>query len=292
MAARDFRFGAVLFAFGSRAMWQNSARQAEDLGYDVIAGVDFLGRPAPFPALVSAAEVTTRPRLGTLALNTGLYRPALLARDIATTDLLVDGRLEPGLGTGWQRRDYEAAGLRFPSPGERIAHLERTVVELRSLFADEGYQPVVRQRPTPPLLLAGHGDKLLTLAAEYADIVGFSGFDTTAGSTRGDQIGEDAFAERVAFLRTAAGERFDDLELNLLVQAVGLDGAAPDLTFARMFAPTLSHEAVVAQPGVLTGSAQQIAETLHRQRETYGVTYYSVTQLDMVAFAKVMDLLR
>jgi probable F420-dependent oxidoreductase len=292
MSAREFRFGVVLIPSGSQTSWQDKARQAEDLGYDVILAADHIGRYAPFPALVSAAAVTSTPRLGTLALNAGFSEPALLARDIATTDLLTDGRLEPGLGAGYARHEFEAADLPFPGPGARIDHLERTVTELRRLFTDECYLPRPRQRPGPPLLLAGHGDRLLTLAARHADIVGLSGFNTTTSPTSGDQIGHDAFAERIEFLRTAAGDRFADLELNLLVQAVGLDSAEPNLAFARQFAPALPDEAILAQPGVLVGSARQIVETLHWQRETYGITYYAATQPDMVTFARVIDLVR
>lgn len=286
---REFRFGIALFAFGSRSEWQDKAREAEDLGYDVILAADHIGRPAPIPALVSAGAVTTRPRLGTLTLNANFYQPALLARDVASADQLLDGRLELGLGTGYAKHEFEAAKLPFPGPGERVAHLERTVTELRRLFADDGYQPRPVQRPAPPLLIAGWGDKVLTLAAKYADIVGIAGFNTTRGATRGDQIDNAAFDERVRFLRKAAGDRFGDLELNLLIQAVGLDTAEPNLAFARSFAsPSLPDEALAEQPGVLRGSAQQIAETLHLQREKYGLTYYVATQLDMVAFAEVM----
>lgn len=290
---REFRFGVVLFASGSRSAWQDKAREAEDLGYDVILAADHIGRPAPFPALVSAAAVTERPRLGTLVLNAGFYHPALLARDIASTDQLLDGRLEIGLGTGYAQHEFQAAQLPFPTAGERVSHLEHTVSELRRLFADDGYQPNTQQRPAPPLLVAGRGNKLLTLAAAYADIVGFTGFNTTTGASRADQVDDTAFGERVRFLREAAGDRFGDLELNLLIQAVGLDGADPNLTFARSLAsPHISDEALMTQPGVLQGSAQQIAETLHDQREKYGVTYYAATQLDMTAFAKVIRWLR
>jgi probable F420-dependent oxidoreductase len=292
MTTREFRFGAVLFAGGSRAAWQDTVRRAEDLGYDVILAADHVGRPAPFPALVSAAAVTTRARLGTFVLNAAFYQPALLARDIATTDQLVDGRLEVGLGAGYARHEFEAARLPFPGPGERVEHLRHTVTELRRLFTDESYQPATAQRPAPPLMLAGQGDKLLTLAARYADIVGFSGFNPTTVPTRDDQVDDSAFAERIEFLRVAAGSRFADLELNLLVQAVGLDGAAPNLAFARSLAPGLSDEALLRKPNVLRGSAGQIAEILHRQRETHGLTYYVANQLDMAAFAKVVDLLR
>jgi alkanesulfonate monooxygenase SsuD/methylene tetrahydromethanopterin reductase-like flavin-dependent oxidoreductase (luciferase family) len=111
--------------------------------------------PAPFPSLVAAAQVTTRPRLGTLVLNAGFYKPALLARDVASTDQLVNGRLEVGLGAGYAQKEYEAAELPFPSAGQRIDYLEHTVVELRRLLADDDHRPSGTQHPTPPLMIAG-----------------------------------------------------------------------------------------------------------------------------------------
>jgi alkanesulfonate monooxygenase SsuD/methylene tetrahydromethanopterin reductase-like flavin-dependent oxidoreductase (luciferase family) len=81
--AKDFRFGIILFSKGTRPVWQDLARRAEDLGYDVLLVPDHVSMCAPFPALMSAAAVTTRPRLGTMVLAAGLYNPALLARDAA-----------------------------------------------------------------------------------------------------------------------------------------------------------------------------------------------------------------
>jgi probable F420-dependent oxidoreductase len=116
MTSRPFRFGVTLLSTGSRSEWQAKARQVQELGYDVLQVPDHLGMPAPFPALVSAAEMTSTLRLGTFVLNTGFYHPAVLARDVAETDQLTDGRLELGLGTGYAEAEFEAAGLPFPLP--------------------------------------------------------------------------------------------------------------------------------------------------------------------------------
>jgi alkanesulfonate monooxygenase SsuD/methylene tetrahydromethanopterin reductase-like flavin-dependent oxidoreductase (luciferase family) len=165
------------------------------------------------------------------------------------------------------------------------------VAELRHLISDDTYQPRPQQRSGPPILLAGHGNRVLTLAAQHADIVGFLGISTTT-SPKGGDVGHDVFAERIAFLRGAAGDRLPRLELNLQIQAVTLDDAEPNHSFTRLIAPDLPEEAVSRQPGVLRGSAQDIAETLHRYREIYGVTYFSIPQLDMLSFGKVLHHLR
>lgn len=278
MAARDFRFGVNLWPPGSRAVWQDAARQVEDLGYDVLLVPDHLGMRAPFPALVSAAEVTTRPRLGTLVLNAGFYKPALLARDVVAVNELTDGRFELGLGTGYVADEFAAAELPFPSAGQRVDYLEHTTVEVNRLLDEAGQQV--------PVLIAGRGDRLLGLAARHGDIVAIAGGRTTS-------TGPEALADRVDVVRKAAGDRFDQLELGLLITSVYLDNEEVDLSVPRRFHPDLSDEELLALPGVLHGSAQQIAETLHEYRETYGVTYLTVGwQKSMEPFSKVISLLR
>jgi len=105
----------------------------------VITVADHLGMPAPFPALVAAAEATERPRLGTFVLNTGFWNPALLAREVATTDALTGGRLELGLGTGYVQEEHETAGLPWGSPRERVDHLLYTVEELARLLGSDEF---------------------------------------------------------------------------------------------------------------------------------------------------------
>ncbi|MCP2257059.1 putative F420-dependent oxidoreductase, MSMEG_2516 family [Streptoalloteichus tenebrarius] len=289
MTTRPFRFGVTFFTGVSRADWQASARRAEDLGYDVVLAPDHLGMSSPFALLAAAAQVTSRVRLGTFVLNAGFHRPALLARDVASLDQLLEGRLELGLGAGYAAHEYEAAGLPFPRAGERVDHLARTVAELRRLLADEGHQPTPVQRPTPPILVAGQGDRLLRVAARQADIVGI------AGALPRDEhdTGHAALADKIAAVRAAAGPRWADLELNLLVQAVLPDSEPhPDLSFLRGFAPGLSDERILALPGVLRGSPASMADTLREYRETYGLSYFTVTEPGMDAFAEVIAQLR
>lgn len=291
MTSRSFRFGVSLLATESRSSWRSRARQAEDLGYDVLQVPDHLGMPAPFPALVSAAEATTSLRLGTFVLNTSFYNPTLLARDVADTDRLTDGRLELGLGTGYIEAEFDAAGLPFPGPGARLDHLRHTVTELRRLLSPDDETPAetpkTQSRSLPPLLLAGDGDRMLRLAAREADIVGFS----LASALRPGADPQRVLAERVGFVRAEAGERFDSLELNLFASVVSV-GSVPDLTFARMAAPDLPEEHLLSLPGVLVGSARSIADELLGYRETHGISYLSVLEPAMGDFAEVIKLLR
>jgi probable F420-dependent oxidoreductase len=273
MSLHPFRFGVSLFPGGSRSGWQAKARQAEDLGYDIVQVADHLSMPAPFPALVSAGSATNL-RMGTYVLNASFYRPALLARDVAETSRLLDGRLELGLGTGYDAAEFEAAGLPFDGAGKRIDHLEHTISELRRLVD-----------PMPPLMLAASGRRMLRLAAREADIVSF-----TVVTPENDP--EKVLADRIEFVRSAAGERFGQLELNLFVFSVAVTDGEPDLTVARQVLGGMPDEQIRALPGVLIGSADQVAETLLRYREKYGLTYFGVLEPYMTDFARVIDRLR
>ncbi|TVT35201.1 TIGR03621 family F420-dependent LLM class oxidoreductase [Amycolatopsis rhizosphaerae] len=278
MTGKDFRFGVNILAAGSRPEWQDTARRVEDLGYDVLLVPDHLGMPAPFPALMSAAEVTTRPRLGTLVLNAGFYKPALLARDVAAVDELSDGRFELGLGAGYVAEEFAAAELPFPSARQRIDHLEHTTVEVNRLLGEAGRRV--------PVMIAGQGDRVLGMAARHADIVAIAGVRTAPSG------GVEPLTDRIEVVRKAAGDRFDRLELSLLISAVHLDGEELDLSMTRRFYPALSDEELLALPGVLHGSAQQIAETLHEYRETYGITYLTAIGPSLEPFGKVISLFR
>jgi probable F420-dependent oxidoreductase len=264
--AKDFRFGVGLLPKESRSEWQETARRIEGLGFDILSVPDHLGAPAPFPALVSAADVTTI-RVGTFVLNAGFYKPALLARDAGWVDTLSDGRFELGLGTGYVQQEFEAAELPFPSAGRRVDHLNHVTAYMREHL------------PNMPVLIAGSGDRVLTIAARQAQIIGIAG-----GSS---------LSERVDFVRGAAGDRFDDVELNLTITGVPRDSSGiPSLSLARRYAPDLSDEELLKLPGVLTGTPRDIADTLRAHRETYGLTYFTVQEHHAEAFSKVIAELR
>jgi probable F420-dependent oxidoreductase len=272
---KDFRFGVGVRAVGSRAALQETARRFEGLGFDVLNVPDHLGAPAPFPTLVAAAQATTTIRLGTYVLNACFYKPALLARDVTEVDVLSDGRLDLGLGAGYVREEFEAAELPFPSAGSRIDYLGHVTAYIKQRLG------------RVPILIAGNGDRLLTLAAQQADIIGLTG-GGPGSATAGDPL-----AERIEFVRDAAGGRFDDLELNLAITAVPTDtSGVPDLSLTRRYAPTLADEQLLAMPGVLTGSPGDIADTLRGYRETYGLTYLTVQDHHADSFAKVIAELR
>ncbi|WP_280317390.1 LLM class F420-dependent oxidoreductase [Nocardia wallacei] len=287
-----FRFGVNLFDSASRAEWVEKCRKAEQLGFDVLGVPDHLGFSAPFPAMLLAAEVTERARINTFVLNVPFYNPVLLAREVATVDLLSDGRIELGLGAGYVQAEFDAAGLPFPSGGRRVEQLAEAAATLRRLYADPEYQPRPAQAGGPPLLIAGWGDKLLRVAAEHADIVAFTG-GTAADSGHITVASPDATAQRVEYVRGLLGERADSVEYNILVQAV-VPGGERDEILERYAAnlPDGAADLLEDIPVLLIGSPDELADRLRERRKRYGFNYITVQEPAMERFAEVIDLLR
>lgn len=270
-----FRFGVLMAGPASRhtstvtslSDFRAKVRRLEGLGFDVLSVPDHLGSVAPFPALVAAAEATATMRLGTCVLNAAFYRPALLARDAAEVNLLSGGRLELGLGAGYVREEFDAVGLPYPSGGARVEHLESTTVYCK------------RQLPDVPVMIAGNGDRLLSMAAGRADIVGFSGEPVGPGVA-------DPLAHRVAVVRAAAGPRFSELGLNLLLAGIPInESGRADLTLARRRLPDLSDEELSDLPGVLHGGPGDIADTLRDYHQRYSICYFTVMEFHAEHFA-------
>jgi probable F420-dependent oxidoreductase len=268
MAEEALRFSLGIQAAESLTALQDKVKRYEDVGFDVLHLPDHLGAPAPFPVLTAIASATSRVRLGTYVLNAGFYKPALLARDAGDVDRLSGGRLELGLGTGYVREEFEAAELPYPTARQRVDYLEHVTTYLK------------KHLPEVPILIAGNGNRLLTIAARQADIIGLTG----AGS--GDAA--DPLAERIAFVRDAAGDRFADLELNLAITAVPSgDSEQPDLALIRRFVQ-LSDEQLLALPSVLSGSPSGIADTLRGYREKYGLTSFTFQENHVDTIEKVI----
>ncbi|OPF71563.1 LLM class F420-dependent oxidoreductase [Streptomyces antioxidans] len=297
--ARQFRFGVNLLTLESGEAWREKCRHAERLGYDVLLVPDHLGNPAPFPALATAAEVTERPRLGTFVLNAGFWNPALLAREVATCDALTDGRLELGLGAGYVKAEHDSAGLPFGSPRERVDHLVHTVAELDRLLTDSEHRPRSTQSPRPPLLLGGNGDRMLRLAARHADIAAFTGAVQPAGKPAGalELISPEALEDRVTAFRGFAAEAgrtegADEtgIELNYLIQLVGpTDDRRAKARELTSYAPDLTEDQLLEHPALLLGGAKEMAEQLRAHRERFGLSYFTVLDHNMEAFAPVIE---
>jgi probable F420-dependent oxidoreductase len=303
-----------VFTIRSASAFTDYCRSAERFGYDAIFTADHLGSPAPFAPLIAAAAATTRMRLGTMVLNVGFWNPHLLAREVATADLLTDGRLELGLGAGHMKWEFDAAGLPWQPLPERADRLAATLDELERIFASGGYPdgraarefydlpalaPVQRRGLNgtgPPLIIGGTGDRMLSLAVRRADTVAVGGLFQRAGSAPGTfRMGTAAEAdERIAFIRSLAGSRADQLELHVLVQGVVItdDRRAAARELVEEQAPQLTVDELLETPFVLIGTVDEIAAQVRERRERYGFSFITVHEPYMTAFGQVIERLR
>jgi probable F420-dependent oxidoreductase len=266
-------------------------------------------RPAIAPALVLAAEATARLRVGSFVYDNDFRHPALLAQEVATIDMLTDGRFDFGIGAGWLKVEYDAAGVPFDSGATRVDRLAEAVMVIKQLLTGEpvtfsgrhyqvkelraGFKTV--QQPHPPVTIGGGGRRLLTFAAKEADVISLMPRSRPDGS--GLELAdatEGAFTEKLGWIMQAAGQRFPTLELNTLVQAVIVtddrEGAAREL-WARWKQPgeDLPTENLLASPLVLIGSVEEIAATLERRRAQLGIASITVFERDLENFAKVIE---
>ena len=134
---RPIRFG--LIASGTTAAELiDTAKSAEQQGFSSIALNDhFNSTVAPLLGLQAMAAETSRIRIATGVLNQDLRHPAVLAKELATLDVLSGGRLEIGLGAGWVKADYDQSGIAFDSAAQRIERLEENIDILQGLFSDD-----------------------------------------------------------------------------------------------------------------------------------------------------------
>jgi probable F420-dependent oxidoreductase len=302
---RPFRFGIQLSKAETGAAWRATARRVEELGYSSLFIPDhFEDQFGPLVALTVAAEATTTLRVGSLVFGNDYRHPVVLAKEIATLDLFSEGRVEFGLGAGWMTSDYEQSGIRADSAGIRISRMTESLKVMKSLwstgeatFDGEYYQiagaigaPTPVQRPYPPIVIGGGGQRVLGIAAREADIIGVN--PSLAAGYIGPEVLETTTAEyyhqRIEWIRRAAGARFDDLELQCLTFLVQIVPNREEAVAALAGALSVTAEQIEQSPIAMIGTTDQIAETLQERRETFGFSYVVVHEAEMEAFAPVV----
>ena len=301
---RAFRFAAEGLSAPSWPEWADNARRLEDLGYSTLVFADhFNPKLATIPALTAAALATTSLRVGCTVFDNDFRHPALLAKEAATLDLLSNGRLEFGIGAGWKKdQDYDRTGIPFDPPGTRVGRLEEAVRLIKRLWTEEsvtlaGHYYQVReleirpwpvQRPHPPIFIGAGGKRLLSFAAREADIVGVVAQAHPEGVLAIAQDTLELVREKVGWVREAAGERFDRIELAALIWEVVVTdnrrAGAEEAARRRGVTP----EQVLASPYFLVGSLDKITEDLVALRELSGISYISVVDYDAEEFAPVV----
>lgn len=304
MPVRPFRFGIQLRGAASRDEWVAKARQVEALGYDTLQVADHFPRGlGAFIALATAAAVTDQIRVGTFVLANDFRHPANIAKEAATLDLFSNGRLELGIGAGWLRSEYEETGIPFDSAGVRIDRLAEAIPLIKRLWTGESVDhhgrfytvtglsilPRPAQMPHPPILVGGGGKRVLSLAARHADIIALNPRATPEGTQDRSDMTAAATERKLTWIHDAAGGRFPEVELNIVLLRVVVtdDHEAIAQALAEEF--SLTPAEVHASPHLLLGTADEMAETLRERRDRHGISYISVTEDALESFAPVID---
>ncbi len=278
------------------------ARRAEAIGYHALVIPDHLiPQLAPVPAMAWIASATERLRIAAFVFNNDLRHPAVLAQDLASIDVLSGGRLDVAIGAGWNRPEYEAVGIPFDPTSVRQARLAEAVAVLRGAFGPEPFsfagehytitgldgQPKPVQQPHPPFLIGGGGRRTLELAAREAQIVGLAPRILKSGLSDPHSLTVAGNAEKIEWVRAAAGDRFDELELSVYPSSVAVSVTDHALAEARDAAAFLAGrtevdvtpEEVLEAPHIFIGSAAQLEAKFVRLREQLGINSYMVGEM-------------
>jgi len=294
MSGHPFRFGVVAATARGGDEWAEKARRVEAMGYATLLTPDGLKYTlAPLPALAAAAMATRSLRVGTYVIANDFRNPVMLAKEVATLDLLSRGRFELGIGVGRPAagEDNRMLGIPFDSGTVRVARLAESLLVLKALLsgqkatapgphyaaADAEISPLPVQKPLPPILVGASKRRLLELAGREADIIALGTAPTDP---------ESAVAERIGWIRDAAGSRFDQLELNLSLMAVG--NQVPRWIAGQM-GLTAEKLARAGAVSALTGTIDEMVQTLQRRRERLGISYIAVADELMEGLAPVVE---
>jgi probable F420-dependent oxidoreductase len=317
---RPFRFAIQAFSATSLTQWVDLARKVEGSGFSTLHVADHLLGPgskiegtghrvqtlALIPALTSAAMATTSLRVGSRMACVSYHLPTVLTKEMASIDVLSEGRLEIGLGAGWLVNEYEALGIPFESAGRRIQLLRETAEFMRMAYADEaevdyrgefiqssGYHavPPTVQRPRPPLMIGGGAPKVLGLAGELADIVSVN-FNNSGGVVGAGSISsstEEETHKKIGWVKDGAGDRFDEIELETATYFISVEGRSeitPEQVTARTGMPLADLKRF---PHAAVGSVDEICEELQRRREVYGFSYITVGDAHLDAYLPIVE---
>jgi probable F420-dependent oxidoreductase len=303
---RPFRFMAEAAAIVSGDVLAATARRAEAMGYSVLMITDhLLDQLAPIPAMTAIAAATERLRVGTFVLDNEFRHPAVLAQDLATIDVLSDGRLEVGIGAGWNKPEFDQIGLPFEPVPARVARLVEAVAVLKGCFKDGPFSfaghtytitdydglPKPVQKPHPPFLIGGGGRRTLELAAREADIVGLAPRTLVGQRTDPRSITFAATAEKIEWVRAAAGDRFERLEFNVYPSGSPIlitDHARAEAAKVhdRLVARTgyeLTEDEILESPHVFIGSVDGLVAKFQGLRERLGISSFMTGEIDDLA---------
>ena len=228
----------------------------------------------------------------------------MVARELASIDLVSEGRLEVGIGAGWKRLDYDRSGITMDAPGVRVSRMIEHAKVLKGLFAEGPFSfsgehyviteldgtPAPHRPGGPPFLVAGGARRVLRFAGEIADIVGVNA-SIHSGAVDAEAAQDslaDKFDEKVGFVRDGAGDRFDALEINAWIAAASLtdDGDAVAESIAPLF--STDPASVRSSPLTMIGSVAELTDELHARRERWGFSYFVLPGPQALEFAPLV----
>jgi probable F420-dependent oxidoreductase len=312
---RPFHFGLQAARIHDPVEWRAMARRTEADGYTSLLIPDHVGRLSPFPALMSAASVTSTITLATYVLNQDFRPPAVLAQEAAAVHALTDGRLVLGLGAGWAKQEYAQTGIQFDDAATRVARFDEYVQVVKGLLNADGpfsfdgrwfqldsYPTLPRPASMEPskILIGGGSKHVLEIAGRLADIVSVATRATPEGQIDATNMTRRAVERKLGWIREAAGDRFDDVEMNVTIREVRVttdrEAAAREI-LAGWTAPgsrmgradELSADDVLASPYLCIGTIDQIVAQLEADRTSLGFSYIEVDGKDVESFAPVME---
>ena len=294
---RPFHFLADLSSVVTGPELTERARRAEQLGYHGVAMPDHLVEQlSPIICMASVAAVTSTLRVGAFVLNNDLRHPAVLAQELASLDVLSGGRVDVAVGAGWNRPEYDAIGLPFERTRVRQARLAESIAVLKGCFAGAPFtfagehyaiteytgQPAPVQRPHPPFFIGGGGRRTLELAAREADVVGLAPRIGPGAKVDPASLTLAAAREKIDWVRAAAGERFDGIELNaypsgwppVITNDVHAEARKVIDHLRARTGHELSEQDVLDSPHVFIGSVDRLVEKFLHLREELGITSF------------------
>lgn len=307
-----FRFGILAETMESASHWRKNAQITEELGYCSLLirdhfNPDFEGNTyAPIAALSAAALSTTTLRVGTLVLDNDFRHPIVMAKELATLDVMSQGRVEVGLGAGWLQSEYEQMGIPFDAPQIRVDRLEEAITIYKQFFAGDCFSfkgqhyqienlkpfPISEQRPHPTLLIGAGKKRMCQLAGREANIVGLMSVNTRDGTVFAEPhlLLPETLEQKLAWVREGAGARFNEIEFSIVASVYATDDRE---SIAREIIERngwqLSPEDVLTMPTRLIGTVDEIIQQIQRQREQFGISYYVLADKYREIFAPVAN---
>lgn len=301
---RPFRFGYQIGEC-SAAELRSQAVAAEEAGFDVLHTWDHVADGwSPLVPLVAVADATSRIRVCPLVLNNDFHHPVHLAQELASIDHLTGGRLEAGIGAGHAFTEYASIGAAFDPPMVRKARMAEAVEILRQLLDGQEvtFEGVYYQLEAArtlrslqdhlPILVGVNGKAALAHAARHADVIGLTMLGRTLQDGQRHEVRwePERLDMAVDYIRDHAGERWDDLELNVLVQAVVVTENRTEAAAGLAERLGMQVDDVLATPFLAVGTHEEIAEHLLACQKRWGISYFSVR--DLAGFAPVIERLR